>query len=86
MNEQSKRREEALIQVWNRLEGMWKHHQDGSDFSPDKFLPNNLTNLALNNQQIKDYGKESVLFDIVFNEIQNLIAKNVSPLRKRDLN
>ena len=42
MHEQSKRREDALIQVWNRLEGMWEHSHDGSFFSPAKFLPNKI--------------------------------------------
>jgi hypothetical protein len=85
MHEQSKRREDALIQVWNRLEGMWEHSHDGSFFSPAKFLPNNLANLDKNNKQIKSYGAESVLLDIVFNEIKPLIAKHISPLRKKDL-
>lgn len=85
MDERSKRREEALIQVWNKLEGMWMHDNDGSAFFPvPKEFKDDCWNPKLVERR-KKYGDNSILFDIIFNEIRPLITKHVSPLRQKDL-
>lgn len=67
--------EDALIEIWNRLEGMWLHHQDGSDFCP----------VQPNKVQYKGRTKESIHFDILFNEIAPKIRKTISVSRQKEL-
>ena len=82
------KRDDALIEVWNRLAGMWHHHQDGSDFVPRTMaedLPDNISS-----PEFKAYLKEeksdiSKLFDIVFNELEDTIAQAVSEDRRHEL-
>ena len=77
-------KDEALIKVWNRLNGLWYHHQDGSDFFPIEkgFLDKGFSRQV---DRIKQRGEISILFDIVFNEIQHVISDAVSPERRKEL-
>ena len=77
----SKKQEDTLIKVWNRLEDMWCHHQDGSDFLPisKKYLGDPFSKEVL--KERKERGNESILFDIIFNEI-NLISKQFCPIER----
>ena len=80
----NKKQEDTLIKIWNRLEGMWFHHQDGSDCVPvpkrfkDAFDPEY-------NKWQKKWGNESMIFDIVFNEIAHDIRTAISKERHKEL-
>ena len=73
--------EETLIKIYHRLDGMWGHHQDGSDFIPT--LTDETYSSQRNQEYIKNYGEQSVLFNIVFNEILPEIKKAI-PSEKWD--
>lgn len=69
--------EELLIKIYHRLDDMWFHHQDGSDFMPA--LTGETYSSQRNQAYIKSYGEQSVLFNIVFNEILPEIKKALPP-------
>jgi hypothetical protein len=73
--------EDTLIKIYNRLDGIWGHHQDGSDFMPA--LTGEKYYSQRNQEYIKNYGEQSVLFNIIFNEILPEINKAIPP-EKRD--
>jgi predicted GH43/DUF377 family glycosyl hydrolase len=78
--------QDVLIEVWNRLEGMWMHDNDGSSFFPKKFDDKYSENSEQNHEQIRSRGNISVLFDIIFNEIQKKIRAQIPPERQKELN
>lgn len=85
MNGDIKQKDDALIKLWNRLEGMWFHDNDGSSFYPvPKEFKDNAWSKLLDAKR-KKYGNESILFDIVFNEIRHDIEKAVSQHRRKEL-
>lgn len=84
MNGDIKQKDDALIKLWNRLEGMWFHDNDGSTFVPVPKEFQNYYDPKLLEKQ-KKYGNESLLFDIVFNEIRHDIEKAVSQHRRKEL-
>lgn len=86
MSKEVKQKEDTLIQVWNRLNSLWSHEQDGSFLYPiPKEFQNDPYNKKLTERR-KRSGNESILFDIVFNEIAHKIKKSVSPERHKELN
>jgi hypothetical protein len=80
----SSERDEKLIAIWKRLDGMWFHHQDGSDLVPvpkrfkDAFSPEY-------QEYRKKWGNESMVFDIIFNEVLHDIESLISKNRHKDL-
>jgi hypothetical protein len=79
------KQEDTLIKVWNRLEEMWLHHQDGSDFCPiTKVYLNDKWNSKLAARR-KSFGNDAIFFDILFNEIQHTIKDAVSKERHKEL-
>ncbi len=97
-------REAALVAVWNKLDEMWQHHGDGSDFFPvpqkfrnkdgqtdyDKIKEHKSLNAELHKlHPALMAGRTpeiSLLFDIVFNEIQHLVSNNVSREARAKMN
>ena len=87
-------KEEALIKVWNILDNMWGHHGDGSDLwpVPMKFRDEGLYTTdydgliaarnfykdKCNHPDVNHTVNESLVFDIVFNEIKHIVRNNVS--------
>ena len=81
------KRDDALIEVWNRLAGMWSHDQDGSAFCPcgmQQDLPDHIAPKSLKDY-ISTLNNEAKLFAIVFNELQHTIKDAVSPERQDEL-
>ena len=81
------KRDDALIEVWNRLDGMWSHHQDGSEFMPrvmEQDLPDGVVAKPLK-EYVAGQDDISKLFKIVFNELQDTIKDAVSPERRKEL-
>jgi len=80
-----KSQEQTLIDVWNKLEGIWLHHQDGSDCFP---VPERFGDGR--NEKYKEwkkkYGNDSLIFDIVFNEIRHQIKDSIPEDRHKELN
>jgi hypothetical protein len=80
-----KSQEDTLIEVWNRLEGMWHHHQDGSDFFPvTKEHLDKPYSQEMNDKRCRA-GNESIYFDILFNEIQHKIRGVIPTGRQKEL-
>lgn len=78
--------EQAIITAWNRLDGMWCHHQDGSDFCPK-------TSTEAIDQKVADklgYNSDKLnlmkLFDIVQNELRQTFEKALSKSLRNKLN
>lgn len=80
------KQEEALIQVWKKLDGMWCHHLDGSDLSPvPARFKGDWQKAVAERKERGEHGAEFQAFDIVFNEIQHIIRDALPEELKKEI-
>lgn len=76
--------QQALVNVWNRLDGMWSHEQDGSFFAPVSKTEESDKRVADRLRMEPHELKVMKLFAIVHQELKDVISNSLpKPMRSK---